>query len=142
MLKPIVIPSPNKKHKAILTQIGQIQPDHGYYPLSIDGFQNSFENRVFGRVSMWSAESRFLALQEWKEPGEGNPPKYYLLLIIDVLTRRECVISNIEGIKGNILPEGFIGESLLYTVIYYGQFGITKNFESRFQDLDNWQNLK
>jgi len=31
---------------------------------------------------------------------------------------------------------------LLYTVIYYGQFGITKNFESRFQDLDNWQNLK
>jgi hypothetical protein len=123
MPKPIVIPSPNKKHKAILTQIGEIQP-------------------VFGRVSMWSAESRFLALQEWKEPGEGNPPKYYLLLIIDVLTRRECVISNIEGIKGNILPEGFIGESLLYTVIYYGQFGITKNFESRFQDLDNWQNLK
>lgn len=91
---------------------------------------------------MWSAESRFLALQEWKEFVEGNPPKYYLLLIIDVLTRRECVISNIEGIKGNILPEGFIGESLLYTVIYYGQFGITKNFESRFQYLDNWQNLK
>ena len=142
MLKPIVIPSPNKKHKAILTQIGEIQPDHGYYSLSIDGFQNSFENRVFGRVCMWSAESRFLALQEWKEPVEGNPPKYYLLLIIDVLTRRECVISNIEGIKGNILPEGFIGESLLYTVIYYGQFGITKNFESRFQYLDSWQNLK
>ena len=91
---------------------------------------------------MWSAESRFLALQEWKEPIEGNPPKYYLFLIIDVLTRQECVISNIEGIKRNILPEGFIEESLLYTVIYYGQFGITKNSESRFQHLDRWQNLK
>jgi hypothetical protein len=34
------------------------------------------------------------------------------------------------------------GESLLYTLIYYGQFGITKNFESRFQYLDSWQNLK
>ena len=85
MLKPIVIPSPNKKHKATLTQIGEIQPDHGYYSLSIDGFQNSFENRVFGRVCMWSAKLRFLAVQEWKEPVEGNPPKYYLLLIIDVL---------------------------------------------------------
>jgi hypothetical protein len=59
---------------------------------------------------MLSAESRFLAVQEW--------------------------------IKGNILPDAFIGESLLYTLIYYGQFGITKNFENKFQYLDSWQNLK
>ena len=91
---------------------------------------------------MWSPESRFVAVQEWKETVEANPPKYYLLLIIDVLTRRECVISNVEGIRGNILPEGFIGESLMYTVIYYGQFGITKNFESKFQYLDGWQTIK
>lgn len=142
MPKPIVIPAANKKHKAILPQIDEIQPGHGYYSLSIYGFQNSFENRVSGRVCMWSSDSRFLAFQEWEEPLEGNPPKYYLLLIIDVLTRREYVISNREGMKGNILPEGFIGASLLYTVIYYGQFGITRNSENRFQHLDRWQNLK
>lgn len=138
----LTLPSPNNKHNAVLTYLGEVEPDHGYYSLAVSGFPHVFANRVFGRVCMWSPESRFLAVQEWKEPIEGSPPKLYQLLIIDILTRRECVISNVDGSKGNILPEGFIGESLLYTVIYYGQFGITKNFESRFQYLDGWQNLK
>ena len=142
MSNQLSLPSPNKKHKAVLSYLGEIEPDHGYYSLSISGFASPFENRVFGRVCMWSPDSRFLAVQEWKETLEANPPKYYVLLIIDVLTRRECVISNVEGSKGNILPEGFIGESLMYTVIYYGPFGITRNFESKFQYLDDWQNLK
>lgn len=142
MSEQLLFPSPNKRHKAVLSYLGEIQPDHNYYSLSISGFSYSFEKRVFGRVCMWSPESRFLAVQEWKETVEAKPPKYYLLLIIDVLIMRECVISTVEGIKGNILPEGFIGESLMYTVIYYGQFGITKNFESKFQYLDGWQNLK
>jgi hypothetical protein len=142
MSRPIIVPSLNKKYKAILTYLGEIEPDHGYYSLAIDGFPHSFENRIFGRVCMWSPESRFIAVQEWKEANEGVPPKYYLLSIIDVLARRECVIANVEGTKGNILPEGFIGESLMYTVIYYGPFGITKNFESKFQYLDGWQNIK
>ena len=139
---PLAFPSPNNKHKAVLSYLGEIQPDHGYYSLSISAFPYSFENRVFGRVCMWSPEARFLAVQEWKETTAAKPPKYYVLSIIDVLTKRECIISNVEGIKGNILPEGFIGESLMYTVIYYGQFGITKNFESKFQYLDGWQNIK
>ncbi|SRR6266487_3101958 len=142
MLRPLTFPSLNKKHKATLSYLGEIQTDHGYYSLSIDGFPHSFENRVFGRVCMWSPESRFIAVQEWKEINKDGPPKFYLLLIIDVLARRECVIANVEGAKGNILPEGFIGESLMYTVIYYGPFGITKNFESKFQYLDGWQNIK
>ena len=141
MIKQLTFPSPNKKMNALLTYLGEIQPDYGYYSLSISGAPYTFDQRVFGRVCMWSLESRFLAVQEWKEPVEGNPPKYYLLSIIDTLTRRECVIANVEGTKGNILPEGFIGESLMYTVMYYGQFGITKNFESKFQYLDNWKNL-
>ncbi len=50
MLRPLIFPSLNKKHKAMLTYLGEIQTDHGYYSLSIDGFPHSFENRVFGRV--------------------------------------------------------------------------------------------
>jgi hypothetical protein len=142
MLNPLVFPSPNNKHKAILTQIGEDRPDSSYYTLSIDKSPLSFADRVFGKACIWSPESRFLAVQEWKEMNELNAPKSYLLLIIDILTNRECVIASVEAEKGNILPEGFIGESLMYTVIYYGQFGMTKNFESKFPYLNNWQTIK
>jgi hypothetical protein len=142
MLKPIVFPSPNKKQKATLTYLGEVEADHGYYSLSIDGFPYSFEKRIFGKVCLWSPDSRFLAVQEWEDAHEAGLPRFYLLLIIDVLTRRECLIANVEGTKGSIIPEGFIGESVMYTVTYYGQFGTTKNFESKFQYLDGWKNLK
>ncbi|MGZ9224995.1 MAG: hypothetical protein ACXW4M_05510 [Anaerolineales bacterium] len=142
MLNPLVFPSPNKKHKAILAYLGEVRSDLSYYTLSIDKFPLSFADRVFGKACIWSPESRFLAVQEWKEMDELNAPKSYLLLIIDILTNRECVIASVEAEKGNILPESFIGESLMYTVIYYGQFGMTKNFESKFPHLNNWQTIK
>ena len=142
MSKPIVIPSPNKKYKAILTYIGEIQADQACYSMSIDGFPYSFAERVFGKECLWSPESRFLAVQQWIETDEDSAHKACLLLIIDVLARRECIIANVEGKKGNILPESFIGESLMYTVIYFGQFGMTKSFESKFRYLDGWQTLK
>jgi len=142
MLIPLVFPSPNNKHKAVLTHMGEAHPDSSYYALSINKSPLSFAGRVFGKACIWSAESRFLAVQEWKEMNELNGPKSYLLLIIDILTNRECVIASVEAEKGNILPESFIGESLMYTVIYYGQFGMTKNFESKFPYLNNWQSIK
>ncbi len=137
-----MLPSPNKKYNAILTYIGKVQADQDGYSLSIDGLLYSFADRVFGEVCLWSPESRFLAVQEWKEGDETGEPPYCLLSIIDALARRECIIANVEGTKGNIIPEGFIGESLMYTVIYYGQFGMTKSFESKFRYLDGWQTLK
>jgi len=142
MTKPIVFPSPNKKRKAVLTLIDESQADHAYYSLSIDELPNSFASRIFGKICLWSPESRFLAVQEWKETDEAGVPKFCQLLLVDVLARSECVIANVEGVKGNILPESFIGESLMYTVIYYGQFGMTKSFESKFQYLNGWQSIK
>jgi hypothetical protein len=142
MLKPIVLPSPNKKYNAILTYVGEIPVDQPGYSLSIDGLLYSFANRIFGKACIWSPESRFLAVQEWKEADEPGDPGYYLLAIMDMLARRECIIANVEGTKGIILPESFIGESLMYTVIYYGPFGVTKSFESKFRYLDGWQTFK
>ncbi len=142
MSNPIVIPSPDKKKNAVLTYRGEVRSGPGYYALSIDKYPRSFANRIFGKVCLWSPESRFLAVQEWKEMDEANPPKSYQLLIIDLLAGRECLIASVDGTRGNILPEGFIGESLMYTVTYYGQFGTTKSFESRFQYLDGWQTIK
>jgi len=122
--------------------MGETRSHSSYYTLSIDKFPLAFEGRVFGKACLWSPESRYLAVQEWKEMNELNVPQSYLLLIVDILTHRECLIASVEGEKGNILPESFIGESLMYTVIYYGQFGMTKNFESRFPYLNNWQIIK
>ena len=142
MNKPIVIPSPNKRRKAILTYLGRTQSGHEYYSLAMDGIPLSLQNRVFGHICLWSSDSRFLSVQEWKENDAVAGPKSYLLLVFDLFTRRECLVAEVEGNKSEITPQGFIGDSLLYTVTHDGQFGITKNFESNFQHLAAWQILK
>lgn len=96
---------------------------------------------------MWSPESRFLAVQEWKEewlrtPETGSATRFCVLLILDLTARRECVIANVDEAKGRILPESFIGDSLMYTIIYYGKFGMTKSFESKFRDLKDWHAIE
>ncbi len=141
MLKPLIFPSPNKKHNAVLTPLGDPQLSTEYYTLSIDGDLLLFANRIFGKVCLWSAESRFLSVQELKETDGGNPPKSYQLLLVDLVARRQCVVASVDASKCNILPEGFIGESLMYSVIYAGEYGATKNFESKFQYLDSWQSI-
>ena len=142
MQKTIEVLSPDKKHEALLTHIGDAKADYGYFSLTIDGLPHSFAGRIFGKVCLWSPESRCLVVQEWKETDEAGTPKFCQLLIIDMLARRECVIAKVEAAKGSILPESFIGDSLMYTVIYDGQFGMTKSFESRFQYLDGWKIIK
>jgi len=142
MLKPLTFPSPDKKHTVVLTHLGETQSGSSYFTLSIDKKTLAFVDRVFGGVCLWSPESRFFSVQEWKDTDEAIQPKSYELLIIDLVARRECVVASVDRGKSSILPEGFIGESLMYTVVYDGQYGTTKSFESKFQYLDNWQTIK
>ncbi len=142
MNKPMVFPSPNKKRKAILTNLGTIQSGREYFSLAVDGIPLSLQNRVFGHFCLWSSDSRFLSVQEWKENDPVAGPKSYFLVVLDLYTRRECLVAEVEGNKSEIIPQGFIGDSLLYTVTHDGQFGITKDFESNFQHLAAWQTLK
>jgi hypothetical protein len=138
----IVIPSPDKKRKAVLGYLGRIQSGREYFSLAIDGIPHSLLNRVFGRVCIWSYDSRFLSVQEWKESDGVTEPKSYLLLVFDLITRQECIVAEVDGAKSEINPQEFIGDSLMYTVFYEGQFGATKNFESNFQYLAGWEALK
>jgi hypothetical protein len=142
MNEPILIPSPDKKHKAVLNYLGKIRSGREYYSLVIDGILLSLKNRVFGHTCLWSHDSRFLAVQEWKDNDPVMEPKSYLLLIFDLITRRECIVAEVDGAKCEINPQEFIGDSLMYTVFYEGQFGTTKNFESNFQYLTAWEALK
>jgi hypothetical protein len=142
MNKPIIIPSPDKRRKAVLSFLGKSQAGREYYSLAVDAIPLSLQNRIFGHVCLWSHDSRYLSIQEWKENDEVSGPKSYLLLVLDLAARRECIVAEVEGAKSEINPQGFIGESLMYTVIYDGQFGTTKNFESNFQHLTGWQAIK
>lgn len=142
MNKPTIILSPGKKRRAALTFLGKTQSGHEYFTLAIEGISISLEKRIFGKDCVWSHDSRFVSIQEWKELDPLTGPKSYLLLIFDLLTKRECVVAEVEGAKSQITPESFMGESLMYKVIYDGQFGTTKNFESKFQYLNGWQTLK
>ena len=142
MATQLTFPSPDKKHHAVLTHLGDIQSGTGYYSFSVDRYPLAFADRIFGKFCLWSPESRFLSVQEWKETEDAHLPKSYLLLVVDILTKRECLIASVDGSKASIMPEGFIGESLMYAVLYYGSFGTTKSFESRFQYLDGWQPIK
>jgi hypothetical protein len=142
MHEPTLILSPDKKRTAVLSYLGRIQSGREYYSLAIDGISLSLQNRVFGHTCLWSFDSRFLAVQEWKEIDAVTEPKSYMLLILDLLARRECIVAEVEGTKCEINPQEFIGDSLMYTVFYEGQFGITKNFESNFQYLTGWRELK
>ncbi len=142
MNKSIIVPSPDKKRRVTLTSLGKTQSGHEYYALAIEGISVSLQNRIFGKECAWSHDSRFLSIQEWKGNDKISGAKSYLLLIFDLLTKRECVVAEVEGVKSQITPEGFIGESLMYTVVHDGQFGTTRNFESKFQYLNGWQTLK
>lgn len=141
-MKPLAFPSPDKKHIAILTPLGETESGSSYYSLSVDKTPLAFADRIFGEVCLWSPESRFFSVQEWTDTDDAIQPKSYQLLIIDLVGRRECVVASVDRGKSKILPEGFIGESLMYTVVYDGQYGTTKSFESEFQYLDNWQTIK
>ncbi|HKJ38624.1 MAG TPA: hypothetical protein VJ972_07595 [Anaerolineales bacterium] len=142
MLKTLTFPSPDNKKNAILTPLGKTESGSIYYKLSIDENPLAFKDRIFGEVCLWSPESRFITVQEWKDTDESIQPKSCQLLIVDLVARRECVVASVDRRKCNILPEGFIGESLMYSVIYDGQYGTTRSFESKFQYLDDWQTIK
>ncbi|HEU0294548.1 MAG TPA: hypothetical protein VFR47_17545 [Anaerolineales bacterium] len=132
----IVSTSPDNLRKAVLEYKNEIRFGPAYYHLKVDGI--SFGGRVFGNVFLWSPDSRFFTVQEWESTSETQGPKTRLLLI-DLETRRECVLSRADG--GFILPKQFDHDKLIYTKKYPGK-GIENEFEIEFLTLDRWENLK
>jgi hypothetical protein len=128
-----LIESPDRKHRAILMYVGEIRFGPQYFSLTVDSF--SFGERIFGDDYLWSDDSRFFAVQEWKTTDYATGPITKLLLI-DVIERRECPLS---GINGWIVPKQSEGSKLIYTKRYYDE-GLEKiaEFEIEFLGLDRW----
>ena len=135
-MEDIIAPSPNMLYEAVLKYLSEIRFGPPYYALAIDNL--SFGGRGFGNSFLWSPDSRFFAVQEWESTSETEGPKTRLLLI-DLETRRECVLSRAE--QGFIIPKQFDNDKLIYTKKYPGK-GVENEFEIEFLTLNRWKNLR
>jgi hypothetical protein len=134
-MEDIVVPSPDRAHTAVMKYVGEIRFGPAYYSLALD--QRSFGERVFGKSCLWSPDSRYFAAQEWETMSESDGPRTRLLLI-GLLTERQCVLSRAE--KGFIVPKKFEAEKLIYTKEYYDLARISE-FEIEFLSLDRWEKI-
>jgi hypothetical protein len=134
-MQPIVSSSPDNRHNAVLEYVGEIRFGPPYYSLRIDKI--FFGDRIFGDSCLWSPNSRYFAAQEWETTSEGHGPQTHLLLI-DVETNRECILSRAE--KGFIVPRKFENDRLIYVKENFAP-RTTAEFEIQIVTLDRWQNL-
>jgi hypothetical protein len=131
----IVFPSSDNAPSAVLDYANEIRFGPAYY-LRVDDIR--FVGRVFGNSCLWSPDSRFFAVQEWESTSETQGPKTRLLLV-DLETQRECVLSRADG--GFIVPKQFDHAKLIYTKKYPGK-GKENEFEIEFLNLNRWENLR
>ena len=134
-MQSIVSTSPDNKHNAILEYLSEIRFGSSYFSLMIDKI--FFGERIFGDSYLWSPDSRYFAIQEWETISEGRGPQTRLLLI-DVETERECMLSRAE--KGFIRPKHFENDKCVYLKEYFAPRRTTE-FEIEFLSLKSWKNL-
>jgi hypothetical protein len=96
-----------------------------------------FEKRYFGEVSLWSADSRYLALSEWRSFVERRGPDTQLV-VIDILAKRECTIARTRGF---VEPVRFEGNTFLYTRTSYDK-QVRAHVESCIVDLVSLHNSR
>ena len=136
MPDPLVISSPDQTKTAILTLAGEIRFGPPYFSLVVENYR--FPERFFGNAWLWSPDSRYFAIQEWETIQEGGGPQTHLLLI-DVDTNRECVVSRAEN--GFIVPLKFENNKLIYQKKYFVS-RTTGEYEIEFLALNGWETLQ
>lgn len=136
MPDPLVISSPDQAKTASLTLAGEIRFGPPYYSLVVENYR--FLERIFGDACLWSPDSRYFAIQEWETIQEAGGPQTHLLLI-DVDTKRECVVSRAEN--GFIVPLKFKNNNLIYRKEYFVP-PAAGEYEIEFLALNGWETLQ
>lgn len=85
--------SPDGRHAAEFVFAGEIAFGPEYHHLAIDG--RSLGWRTFGDELRWSADSRFLAAQEWLHTEKSRPPVTRVALF-DVERRRWSPLRTVQ----------------------------------------------
>ncbi len=107
--------SPGGGHTAQFLYAGEIRFGPAYYTVELDGRllrKRLFGKRYFGEACLWSSDSRYLALSEWRSLSEARGPDTQLV-VIDIRAQHECAAGRMRG--GFAEPVRFEGSTLVYT---------------------------
>jgi hypothetical protein len=118
MLSRIAL-SPGGDHTAEFLYAGEIRFGPAYYMVRLDGRllrKHLFGMRYFGEGCLWSADSRYLALSEWRSFAEKQGPDTQLV-VIDIPAQRDFAVARVRGGFGE--PARFEGNTLVYTRTSY-----------------------
>jgi len=118
--------SPDGAHTALLLYAGEIRFGPTVYKVELDGRllrRHILWSRNFGEACLWSPDSRYVALSEWRHLSETLGPDTELI-VIDVAARRECAPDRAHG--GFAQPVRFCGSRLSYTKTFYKADGKTQ----------------
>jgi len=129
-----IVLSPSGDHTAEFLYAGEIRFGPAYYMVKLDGRllrKHLFEKRYFGEASLWSADSRYLALSEWRSFAEGRGPDTQLV-VIDIPAHHDFTVARVRGGFGE--PVRFEGQTLVYTRTSYDK-QVRAHVESCIVDL-------
>ncbi len=132
-MSEIELLSPDSQIRGLFAFAGEIRWGPPYYYLRL--FPYDFSKRIFGREYLWSADSRYLAVQEWLTVDYTEGP-FTELLLIDFASERQCPLSKAN--KGFIVPVRFEAGSLIYRKDFKG-LGESREFEIAYDSLDRWR---
>jgi hypothetical protein len=93
-----------------------------------------FAERLFGDERLWSADSSYLAVQEWLTTDYAEGP-FTELLLVDFVSERQCPLSKAD--KGFIVPVRLESSLLIYRKDYKGR-GESREYEIAYEPLDRW----
>ncbi|MBN1663761.1 MAG: hypothetical protein JW943_09190 [Deltaproteobacteria bacterium] len=129
------IKSPDQKHVAELSFIGEIRFGPAYFSLAVDSAK--IKHRIFGNHIQWSDDSRYLAAQEWLTTDERMGPVTRVVLI-DVQLHQLTEFKTID--KG--FAEDFIfRNNLLCYKIHCYEKEIIKEAAVEISSIKKWRKI-
>ena len=101
---------------------------------------NIVKDMYFTRSFVWSADSRYLAVQKWIELDPHNGP-HTSIFLMDM--KRDVWIEIAKTYKGLVNPVRINNEQIVFSKEYIAP-GVTPYFEERkkIQEIKNWKKME
>ena len=130
--------SPDGKYILSFRYIGDIRFGPSFFRLRING--QLIKDQYFSKSFVWSADSRYLAVQKWLEINPHHGP-HTAILLIDLSRNMYAEIA--KTYRGIASPKRFTKDSIVYSKEYIAP-GLPAIFDERkaFNEITIWQKLE
>ena len=130
--------SPNGEFILSFRYIGDIRFGPSFFRMKING--NIVKDMYFTRSFVWSADSRYLAVQKWIELDPHNGP-HTSIFLMDL--KRDVWTEIAKTYKGLVNPVRINNEQIVFSKEYIAP-GLPPYFEERkkFQDIKSWKKME